>query len=128
MGSEEIFAGYERHNQAENIQEECWQGLKLMWSRDLVRDFNLAKELNIKIKTPFLDKELIEYAMKLPAEWKIVREKKKVILREVAEEFLGEFAWRKKKAAQYGSCFDKAIAKLAKKNGFKLKKDWLDSL
>ncbi len=128
LGSEEIFAGYERHNQAENIQEECWQGLKLMWSRDLVRDFNLAKELNIKIKTPFLDKELIEYAMKLPAEWKIVREKKKVILREVAEEFLGEFAWRKKKAAQYGSCFDKAIAKLAKKNGFKLKKDWLDSL
>ena len=99
-----------------------------MWDRDLVRDFNLAKELNIQVKTPFLDKDLIEYAMKLPGDWKIVEEKKKVILREVAEEFLGEFAWRKKKAAQYGSCFDKAIAKLAKKNGFKLKKDWLDSL
>jgi len=71
---------------------------------------------------------LISYAMKLPAEWKIIDGKKKVILREVAEEFLGEFAWRKKKAAQYGSCFDKAISKLAKKNGFNLKKEWLDSL
>jgi asparagine synthase (glutamine-hydrolysing) len=128
LGSEEIFAGYERHDQAEDIQEECWSGLKLMHSRDLIRDFTLAKELNIEIKTPFLDKNLIEYAMKLPADWKIIQEKKKVILREVAEEFLEEFAWRKKKAAQYGSCFDKAISKLAKKNGFKLKKDWIDSL
>ena len=111
-----------------NINHECWQGLKYMHDRDLVRDFNLAKELNIEIKTPFLDKDLIAYAMKLPGDWKIQEEKKKVILREVAEEFLGEFAWRKKKAAQYGSCFDKAINKLTRKNGFKLKKDYLDSL
>ena len=128
LGSEEIFAGYERHDKAEDVQEECWLGLKGMWSRDLVRDFNLAKELEVVVRTPFLDKGLISYAMKLPAEWKIIGGKKKVILREVAEEFLGEFAWRKKKAAQYGSCFDKAISKLAKKNGFNLKKEWLDSL
>lgn len=128
LGSEEIFAGYERHDKVANINHECWSGLKYMWDRDLVRDFNLAKELSIEVKTPFLDKDLIEYAMKLPGDWKIVEEKKKVILREVAEEFLGEFAWRKKKAAQYGSCFDKAISKLAKKNGFKLKKDYLESL
>ena len=128
LGSEEIFAGYERHDKAEEINKECWSGLNGMWSRDLVRDFNLAKELEIVVRTPFLDKELIEYAMKLPEGWKIVEEKKKVILREVAEEFLGEFAWRKKKAAQYGSCFDKAISKLARKNGFKFKKDYLRSL
>ena len=35
---------------------------------------------------------------------------------------------RKKKGAQYGSGFDKAITKLAKKNGFKLKKRYIDSL
>ena len=128
LGSEEIFAGYDRHDKVANINHECFSGLKYMWDRDLVRDFNLAKELNIQVKTPFLDKDLIEYAMKLPGDWKIVEEKKKVILREVAEDFLGEFAWRKKKAAQYGSCFDKAISKIARKNGFKLKKDWIDSL
>ncbi len=128
LGSEELFAGYERHSKCENINEECWQGLKQMWERDLVRDFNLAQALGISIATPFLDKELIEYAMNLPGEWKISAEEKKIILREVAEEFLGPFAWRKKKAAQYGSCFDKAIGKLARKNGFKLKKDYLESV
>lgn len=128
LGSEEIFAGYERHSNVEDVNKECLSGLKQMWERDLVRDFTLAKEFGITVGTPFLDKDLIEYAMKLPGEWKLNDGKKKVILREVAEEFLNEFAWRKKKAAQYGSCFDKAISKLARKNGFKMKKDWLDSL
>lgn len=128
LGSEEIFAGYERHDKAEKINEECWLGLERMRERDLVRDFNLAKKLGVKIRTPFLDKDLIEFAMQIPSEWKIIDDKKKVILREVVEEFLGEFAWRKKKAAQYGSCFDKAISKLARKNGFQFKKDYLDHL
>ncbi len=128
LGSEEIFAGYERHDKAEDAHEECWSGLKKMWSRDLVRDSTLADDLGVNIKTPFLDKELIEYTMQLPVGWKIDEEKKKIILREVAEEFLKEFAWRRKKAAQYGSCFDKAISKLARKEGFKLKKEWLDEL
>ena len=128
LGSEEIFAGYERHDKATEINQECWNGLKYMWDRDLVRDFNLAKGLNVTIKTPFLDQDLIKYAMTLPGDWKLNEEEKKIILREVAEEFLGKFAWRKKKAAQYGSCFDKSISKLAKKNGLKLKKEYLDSL
>jgi len=128
LGSEEIFAGYERHEKAKEINEECWKGLKGMWSRDLVRDFNLSLDLRVELKTPFLDKELIEYVMKIPEEWKLDAREKKIILREVAEGFLGKFAWRKKKAAQYGSCFDKAINKLAKREGFKLKKDYLESL
>ncbi len=128
LGSEEIFAGYERHTKAKNVNRECWQGLKQMWDRDLVRDFTLGKELKITVKTPFLDGELIKTAMQIPGEWKINDTEKKIILREIAEEFLDQFAWRKKKAAQYGSCFDKAIGKLAKKHGFEFKKDWLESL
>ena len=119
---------YTKNVIASDINKECFSGLRQMWGRDLVRDDTLAKNLEITVHTPFLDEELIKYAMQLPSKWKIVKDKKKVILREVAEEFLGEFAWRKKKAAQYGSCFDKAISKLAKKDGFKLKKDWLDCL
>ena len=129
LGSEEIFAGYERHTKVKDVQKECWWGLKMMWSRDLVRDFNLAKALKVSVRTPFLDEDLIKTAMQVPAKWKINREKKKIILREAAEEMgLGKMAWRKKKAAQYGSCFDKAIGKLARKKGFKLKKDYLNSL
>jgi len=126
LGSEEIFAGYERH-QGKGINDECWFGLKRMVEGDLKRDSIIAKAKKINVLTPFLDKELIKKAMLVPGSKKMNKEYKKVILREIAEE-LGlpkEFAWRKKKAAQYGSRLDKAIKKLA---GKKQKGDYLRGL
>lgn len=132
LGSEEIFAGYERHasKKSSEINEECWNGLVNMWHRDLIRDCALASELKIEVATPYLDEELIRAAMKVPGKYKIVGGVKKMVLRKAALR-LGldeEFAMRPKKAAQYGSGFDKAIEKLAKKNGFSNKKDYLESL
>lgn len=136
LGSEEIFAGYQRHEDAlqnnnfEALHKECWNGLKNMWQRDLTRDFAIAKNLGLDLRAPFLDKDLIKSAMSIHPMLKIDKENKKIILREAAE-FIGlkkEFAWRKKQAAQYGSNFVNGIEKLAKKNGFKFKKDYLQSL
>ncbi|MBU1199652.1 MAG: asparagine synthase C-terminal domain-containing protein [Nanoarchaeota archaeon] len=130
LGSEEIFAGYERHKLAENKQQECWKGLKLMYERDFLRDAAIATSEKIIFSTPFLDKELITLAMRIPDKFKISNENAKIILRESAQD-LGlpkEFAWRKKIASQYGSRLDKAISKLAKKHGFEYKKDYLKSL
>jgi hypothetical protein len=72
-----------------------------------------------------VDEELIKASVKIPAKYKIVSEHKKAILREFAEKegLPKEFAWRKKIAAQYGSGFDKAMEKLAKKNKLKTKKE-----
>ena len=129
LGSEEIFAGYERHAKSENKHEECWNGLKSMWHRDLERDIPLANHFGIEVLTPFLDEDLIRVAMGIDISKKINEEQKKIILREIAEE-LGlpeEFAWRKKQAAQYGSWFDKALEKLAKKAGM-TKTDYVKSL
>ena len=128
LGSEEIFAGYERHRH--NTHEACWQGLKDIYKRDLIRDNAIFKHFNIKAHCPFLDKVLIEYAMQIHPELKINNEEKKLILRETAF-FLGlplDIAFRKKKAAQYGSNFDKVLEKLAKKNGFSFKQEYLVSL
>ena len=136
LGSEEIFAGYQRHEEAlqnnnfEALHKECWNGLRNMWQRDLTRDFAIAKHLGLDLRTPFLDKELIKAAMNVHPMLKLDSKNKKVILREAAE-FIGlnkEFAWRKKQAAQYGSNFVNGIEKLAKKKGFKFKKDYLQSL
>ncbi|MBI2652953.1 hypothetical protein HYX00_05805 [Candidatus Woesearchaeota archaeon] len=136
LGSEEIFAGYQRHEEAlkennfEALHKECWNGLKNMRKRDLTRDFTIAKQLGVDLRTPFLDKELIKIAMNVHPMLKLDKNNKKIILREAAE-FIGlkkEFAWRKKQAAQYGSNFVNGIEKLAKKNGFKMKKDYLQSL
>ena len=135
LGSEEIFAGYQRHEDAlknsfEALHKECWNGLKGMWQRDLLRDFTIAKNLGLNLRAPFLDKDLIKVAMNVHPMLKLDKDNKKIILREAAE-FIGlkrEFAWRKKQAAQYGSNFVNGIDKLARKNGFKLKKDYLQSL
>ena len=136
LGSEEIFAGYQRHeaalqnNDFEALHRECWNGLRNMWKRDLARDFAIAKNLGLDLKTPYLDKDLIKIAMQVHPMLKLDKDNKKIILREAAE-FIGlkkEFAWRKKQAAQYGSNFVNGIEKLAKKNGFKFKKDYLQSL
>ena len=130
LGSEEIFAGYERHQKANNINEECWKGLAAMWQRDFLRDYTVGKALGIDLRTPFLDKDVIVEAMKFEGSRKISGGHKKLILREIAHELgLAEkFAFRKKQAAQYGSSFDGAIEKLAKKKGFRYKKEYLRSL
>ncbi len=130
LGSEEIFGGYLRHENSKDINKECFSGLKKMWQRDLLRDFAIAKYYNFKFAAPFLEKELIRLSFKIPSKYKIKNNIKKYILREAA---LGlglkkKFSFRKKKAAQYGSNFDKAIQKLAKKNNFKYKKDYLYSI
>lgn len=130
LGSEEIFAGYERHEKSSDPQNECWIGLKQMFERDMIREFKIATNLNVNLITPFLDQELITFAMTIPAKYKINFEDKKIILRKSAI-YLGlneEFAKRVKKAAQYGSRTDKAIFFLAKKNNFKYKKDYILSL
>ncbi len=130
LGAEEIFAGYQRHEKCLDVNEECWRGLREMWSRDLYRDVTLGNSLGIDLLVPFLDENVIIEAMKFEGNKKINSEHKKIILREIAEE-LGlpkEFAWRKKQGAQYGSKFDRAIEKLTKMNGFKYKHEYIESL
>ncbi|MEM4336696.1 MAG: asparagine synthase C-terminal domain-containing protein, partial [Candidatus Woesearchaeota archaeon] len=109
LGSEEIFAGYERHALTNDVNAECIVGLKTMWQRDIIRDYTLSKKFGFEIRTPFLDKDLIRATIKIAPQYKIDNQHKKIILREFAElkGIPKEFAWRKKVAAQYGSGFDK---------------------
>ncbi|MBR9700119.1 hypothetical protein GOV09_06695 [Candidatus Woesearchaeota archaeon] len=130
LGSEEIFAGYQRHEESKDINEECWKGLVNMYERDMLRDNAISKALGVTFLVPFLDQEVIVEAMAIEGSEKIKDGLKKVPLRKIAEE-MGipkEIAERKKKAAQYGSKFDRAILRLAKRNGYRYKKDYLESL
>lgn len=117
LGSEEIFAGYERHKRSGNINQECVSGLLKMYERDLYRDDVITMDNNLELRLPFLDRKLVEFALKIPGQYKIKDDQTKVILREIASD-LGlrkEFAFRKKTAAQYGSRIDNALGKLAKR-------------
>src|SRR3989344_5990614 len=116
LGSEELFAGYERHKG--DVQAACWDGLLHIWERDITRDLSLAGHFGKEIRLAFMDKELISYAMKIDPALKVGPFKKEILRK--ASVNLGlreEFAYRKKSAAQYGSKFDFALEKLAKKKG-----------
>ena len=128
LGSEEIFAGYERHLRSVNINKECFSGLLWIHERDLYRDDALTMFNNVELRVPFLDNNLTSYALRIPSEFKIAECSKKV-LRDIAFDYglPKEFAYRKKRAAQYGSNFDKAIDKLFKKSGFLRKSEYLFS-
>ncbi len=128
LGSEEIFAGYQRHELSNNIQEECWKGLMKMYDRDLIREMLLEQHFNIKVYAPFLDEDIIRTAMQIPGKYKLNKKSNKIPMRAIAKRIgLKEFK-RKKIAAQYGSRFNNAIEKLAKQKDFKTKKDYMYSL
>jgi diphthine-ammonia ligase len=128
IGAEELFTGYERHKRVkkEDLNTECLAGLLRMHARDLYRDELVAKSLGISLRAPFLAPDLVDYALRIPVSYKLLDAENKVILREIARDLgLEEVAGRKKRAVQYGSNFLKAIEKLAKRKGFRYKKDFL---
>lgn len=129
LGSEEIFAGYERHKTTtKTINEECITGLKAMHDRDLYRDDVITMNYGMELRLPLLDKELVEYSLSIPGEQKIIDGVEKAILRKISKKIgvVDYVCERKKKAAQYGSRFDSAMKKLARKNGFKTRKEYIE--
>ncbi len=127
LGSEELFAGYQRHKNSLDINKECLSGLLKVYERDTYRDDVITMYNQMELRVPFLDNELVQYALTIPGEYKIKEGIEKWILRQTARE-MGlpeEICQRKKKAAQYGSGFDKALDKLARRKGFKTKSDYL---
>ena len=142
IGAEELFAGYHRHslsvkeggewrgNQIKPLEDESWDGIKRLHNLVISRDQLIANQFMKEIRNPYIDDDLIILAMNLASEEKIKDENNKIILRKIAADIeVPKIAYeRKKKGAQYGSGFDKAIIKLAKKRGFTLKKRYIESL
>jgi len=124
LGSEEIFAGYDRHKKNPS-NEECYNGLLNMYERDLLRDSAIPNALRFSFKTPFLDEKLVKYALKIPIKYKVNEKGSKMILRKAAINYLDTFSERPKRAAQYGSSFDRALEKLTKMHGLEFKKEYI---
>ncbi len=81
------------------------------------RDQAIASANSLELMAPFLDPDLVEYALKIPSELKIRNGTRKFILREVARKRgLPDFIVnREKKAIQYSTGVDKVLRKIAKR-------------
>ena len=119
LGAEEVFAGYQRHKNAGDVNNECMRGLRAMHERDLYRDDIVGMSHTLEIRLPLLDHAVISAGLRIPGEEKIVDGMGKMPLRQAAQR-LGlpkEICYRPKKAAQYGSQFDAALDKIARGHG-----------
>jgi len=126
-GADELFGGYGRHIESKDLNKDCFSDMLSYYERNGYRDDVIGANAGVEFLMPFLDPEIIEYALKIPPALKIKGDLHKAILREVAIEIGvdGAFALRKKTAAQYGSGFDRAIAKLARNHGYRSKSQYL---
>ena len=129
-GADEMFGGYNRHKKATDLNNECLKDTLNIHLEDTYRDGLIASELGLDLRSPFLNRHVAEYALGIPAALKLNENGNKMILRQVAEKagIPAEFALRNKNAAQYGSKFDRAIEKLAKRAGYKNKTDYLKNM
>ncbi len=119
QGADELFGGYKRYLESfvnDTLNYDIREDISNMYHVNLERDEACSMLNSVEIRLPFLDKKLVELALNIPDNKKIVSmhdDMRKSILRKLAfEEGLDyEIAYRPKKAAQYGTGIDKVLRK-----------------
>ena len=109
-GSDEIFAGYKavRAMSFDEQQEASWTLLTNLHKTELQRLDRMTMAVSLEARVPFMDRDVVEYALNLPSAVKIVesggRQIEKWILRKAFEELLpDEIVWREKLPFDQGS-------------------------
>lgn len=113
QGSDELFAGYNRHKKADDLEEDLFQDIKNIDETNLKYNSKIFDYFGINISCPFLEKEVVELAIKISSSLKIKNDINKYILRESFRKYLlEEIINQNKKALQYGSGIHKALRKI----------------
>ncbi len=76
-GSDELFAGYPEFSTLpgpQEVDDACRAFLNDLHRTQLQRVDRTSMEVTTEVREPFLDKELVEYVMKLPAHFKIKKD------------------------------------------------------
>ena len=119
QGADELFGGYTRYLKSYDegdLEWEIREDISNMYHVNLERDDACSMLNSVEIRLPFLDNNLVEYAINLPVKNKISGSGdvlRKNVLRKFAfnEGLDTEIAYRPKKAAQYGTGIDKILRK-----------------
>ncbi|MCX9012185.1 MAG: asparagine synthetase B [Candidatus Methanoperedens sp.] len=122
QGADELFAGYKRYESMnpDELEKALRNDLDNIAANNLERDDAATMSNAVELRVPYLDKEVVELALRIAPELKVRAGVRKYILRLAAGRLLPrELAWKEKKAAQYSSGIYTALEKLAKKNGYR---------
>ena len=109
-GSDEIFAGYKalRHMPWPELHDATWSLMDNLHKTELQRLDRMSMAVSLEARVPFLDRDLVEYALNLPSPAKIRdrdgRRTEKWLLREAFDGLLpDEILWREKLPFDQGS-------------------------
>lgn len=125
-GADELFAGYTYHHayvdRPRELADELTRSLGTMHNINLQRVDRITMAESLEARTPFLDRELIDFAQSIPASLKLRRTgpgtldstgptTEKWILRKACEDLLPhDLVWRKKAQFDEGSGTVEALA------------------
>jgi asparagine synthase (glutamine-hydrolysing) len=105
-GADELFAGYEymrEYDDADELHEELVRSVEGLHNLNLQRCDRVTMAHGLEARVPFLDREVIHHALRLPADWKLSCEGRpeKELLREAFDGWLPhDLLWRDK--SQFG--------------------------
>ncbi len=121
QGADELFAGYRRYESMSPIELEkaLQHDLENIAENNLERDDAVTMANAVELRVPYLDRQVVELAMRIAPELKLHNGVRKYILRLAAGKLLPrELVWKEKRAAQYSTGIYSALEKIARKNGY----------
>jgi len=129
QGADELFGGYSRYLESTTLESDLERDF-LGLEQQARRDQAIAALHGTYLSMPYLDTRVVRAARAIPAADKVRDGRRKIPLREVAEQYISkDLAWNEKKAMQYGSGVYGVLRKLARKNGYKTSvQDYIDHI
>ena len=135
-GADELFAGYDylhKHIEEGGLHDEIVRTVEELHGLNLQRADRVTMAHGLEARVPFLDREVIAYAVGLPADWKIAGpdDPEKRLLREAFDGWLPEdLLWRGKEQFGDGSGASKVLTEVLESRvsdeDFEAEKDQLD--
>jgi asparagine synthase (glutamine-hydrolysing) len=129
--ADEVFGGYQKYAQeyasdGDSVRETMYRDVVSSHEANFERDYKICSDLGLELRLPFADIDVVRYGLYLPTKLKLPKDPtspRKLILRALAREkgFPEELADRPKKAMQYSTGVNRALQKLAKAEGKKLR-------
>lgn len=121
QGADELFGGYARYLKMEkkDLERALEKDVEELMRNGIKMDYRIADHFAKILKTPYLDENVIKRAMRIPIQYKVNNNQRKVILKQAALH-LGlpsELVSKEKKAMQYSSGILKELRKTAKRKG-----------
>jgi len=132
QGADELFGGYQRYlteyerSGAEAVEQKMFHDIENAYRANFQRDNQACSYHGVELRLPFIDRDVVDFALRLPLRLKINsvedRLRKRVLRRAARNLEIPSFvADKPKKAVQYTTGVTKALQSLAKDEGLTLR-------